>query len=440
MLGHSDKQHPFKGAKAWLPVVQPQRRRLNREWRSVALVVLAGAGLGAGDAARAVGPAGSGLVAPAESAETGSVNPAGLTRLHNPEWVGEVVAFAASSTDEISASTGGSRSVASNGSFAIPAVYYARPWNERLTLGISVSVPAGLGANPGDATIGRYLLEKWTLGYLSLSPAAGYRLNDRLSLGLAFDLNYASYEYESAVFNGPGQPDGAMKLKDSDFGVGFRLGALYEPTPTTRFGLAYRSATTAHFSSTPEFSGLTPLRQSVLDAAGVLTRTISLESRFPQALLAGTYHEFPNGASATLDVAWVEFSQFGLTQASVGNTSITTSNARYNDIWAGSAGLRWPLRGGWTAQVGMAYATSGISDANRTYALRLDRIWGIGAGATYRWTKEKSLAVNLSYYDLGNAPVNVGVAGIGSLSAAYSTNYAFGLNMSFRWERLNRAR
>ena len=86
----------------------------------------------------------------------------------------------------------------------------------------------------------------------------------------------------------------------------------------------------------------------------------------------------------------------------------------------------------------MAFASAGISDANRAYALRLDRIWGVGAGATYRWTKQKSVDVNLSYYDLGSAPVSSGVTGIGSLSAAYSKNYAIALNISFRWERLNR--
>jgi long-chain fatty acid transport protein len=134
----------------------------------------------------------------------------------------------------------------------------------------------------------------------------------------------------------------------------------------------------------------------------------------------------------------VDFSKFGLTpQASVGNTAITTSTGSYNDIWAGSAGLGWPVGNAWTAKIGTAYATSGISDANRTYALRLDRIWGIGAGATYRRTNEKTVEVNLSYYDFGNAPVS---GGIGSLSAAYSTDYAGGLNISLRWERLNGAR
>jgi long-chain fatty acid transport protein len=439
-LSHSGEHHLFAAAELLRLIAHPQRRRLNWKWRTAVLVALAGAGLGAGGAARAVGPAASGLIATADTAETAGNNPAGLTRLQNPEWVGEIVAFASSSTDDISASTGGSRSVASSGSLAIPAVYYARPWNDRLTLGISLSVPAGIGSDPGDATIGRYLLEKWTLGYLSLAPAVGYRLSDHLSLGAALDVNYASYEYESAVLNGPGQPDGTMRLDDHDFGVGFRVGALYEATTATRFGLSYSSSTTSHFSSTPEFSGLTPQRQAVLEATGVLTRTVSLESRFPQALLAGAYHQFSNGAFATLDAAWVDFSEFGLTQATVGNAAITTSNAKYNDIWAGSAGLGWPVGGAWTAKIGIAYATSGINDANRTYALRLDRIWGIGAGATYRWTKDKTVEVNLSYYDLGNAPVTAGVGGIGSLSAAYSTNYAVGLNIAFRWQRPNGAR
>jgi hypothetical protein len=45
----------------------------------------AGGGLGAGGAALAVGPAASGLVAPADTAETANGNPAGLTRLQHPE-------------------------------------------------------------------------------------------------------------------------------------------------------------------------------------------------------------------------------------------------------------------------------------------------------------------------------------------------------------------
>ena len=127
-----------------------------------------------------------------------------------------------------------------------------------------------------------------------------------------------------------------MKLSGSDFGVGFRVGALYELAPTTRFGLVYQNSTTSSFSDTPEFSGLSAARQAALDRAGVLTRRVSLESRFPQAVIAGLYHEFPNRMSVTLDAAWVNFSQFGLTSATLGNTMLSTDNGRYQDMWAGT--------------------------------------------------------------------------------------------------------
>ncbi len=64
-------------------------------------------------------------------------------------------------------------------------------------------------------------------------------------------MNYALYDYQTAVFNGPGQPDGKMELRDGSFGVGFQLGMLYEFSSTTRFGLTYTSSTTSSFSSTP---------------------------------------------------------------------------------------------------------------------------------------------------------------------------------------------
>ena len=166
----------------------------------------------------------------------------------------------------------------------------------------------------------------------------------------------------------------------------------------------------------------------------MLTQPVSLESRFPQIIIAGGYHEFTNHAAATLDVGWVNFSQFGLTQATVGNTSLATTNGRFQDMWMESAGLRWPVNARWDAQLGAAYLSSGVSDANRSFALRLDRIWGVGAGATYRWTRDRTLSVDLSYFNLGPAPVSVGVPGVGSLNASYSTNYAIALKVAYRWQ------
>lgn len=386
-------------------------------------------------AVAANGPAMTGLFATADDAVTAAMNPAGLTRLHETEWVGGIQAFYTASDFNTSAqSVGGSSSNSSSSSLAIPALYYARPVNEALTLGASLTVPSGLGSNPGDSTPARYVLEKWTLGYASLTPAAGYRVNEKLSFGAGVNFNYALYDYQTAVFNGPGQPDGKMELRDSSFGVGFQLGALYELTPATRFGLTYTSATTSHFSSTPELSGLTAQREALLPA-GIRSSPVTLDSKFPQNVGAGVWHEFADGKSASLDAIWVNFSQFGLSSATLGSQSIEVDNQRYNDIWAASAGLKWPLNQKWALRLGAAYASSGVDAQNRSFSLRLDRVIAGGAGAEYRWGKNRVVGANLTYYDLGSAPVSTTIPLLGTVSGEFSSNYAIGLDLTLRWIR-----
>jgi long-chain fatty acid transport protein len=314
----------------------------------------------------------------------------------------------------------------------IPSVYYARPYNEDITLGISLTVPAGVGQDPGNGTPGRYLLEEWTLGYVSLAPAVGYRVNEQLSLGAALNFNYAAYDYETAVFKGPGLPDGHMELSDGDFSFGFQLGLLYEVSPTTRFGLMYRSLSDCEFSDTPELSGLTPEREALLDQ-GIRGKEIGLESEFPQIVAAGAYHEFGNGRSATVDVAWIDFSEFGLTEATLNDTAVATKETQYDDMCAASVGYNWPVNEDWTMRVGVAYVSSGVEDENRSFTFRLDRIIGAGVGAEYRWGSDKALGVNLTYYDLGEAPVQNDLPLLGTLSGEYSDNYAIGFDINLRW-------
>lgn len=384
-------------------------------------------------AAATNGPAMSGLFATADDAETAATNPAGLTRLHNTEWVGGLSAFyTASDFTTTAQSTGGSLSNSSNSSLAIPSFYYARPVNGDITFGISLTVPSGVGSDPGDSTPGRYLLEKWTLGYVSLTPAAGYRVNDQFSVGVGLNLNYALYDYQTAVFNGPGQPDGKMELRDGSFGVGYQFGALYEFSPTTRFGLTYNSSTTSRFTSTPELSGLTPQRVALLPI-GIRSSTITLESEFPQRVGAGAWHGFADGKSASLDLAWINFNRFGLSSATLGSNSIEVNNNRYNNIWAATAGFNWPLDEKWLLRLGAAYVSSGVDTENRSFTFRLDRIWGAGAGTEYRWRKNRILGVNLTYYNLGSAPVISTIPLVGTLSGEFSSNYAVELDLTLRW-------
>jgi hypothetical protein len=43
--------------------------------------------------------------------------------------------------------------------------------------------------------------------------------------------------------------------------------------------------------------------------------------------------------------------------------------------------------------------------------------------------------MNITYYDLGSAPVSTNIPLVGTLSGAFSTNYAIGVDLTLRWIR-----
>ena len=61
---------------------------------------------------------------------------------------------------------------------------------------------------------------------------------------------------------------------------------------------------------------------------------------------------------------------------------------------------------------------------------------GGGIGVEYRWTDNRLLALNLNYYDLGEAPINVEIpVGEGNITGKYTKHESIGIDVSFRWIR-----
>lgn len=383
------------------------------------------------------GPAHSDLTASADSAMTAAANPAGLVRLKQPEWVVQALAFGSDSTFVTTEdSFSGVTEDDSDGSLFIPFLYYARPINEQLSFGFSITAPGGLGSDPNDNGPQRYVLDEWSLGYISIAPALGYRLNDRLSIGGGIGINYSVLQYESAVFNlDPDSADGRMELEASDVSLGFQLGLLWELSPRTRIGAAWRSENSTDLEAVPDFFNLAPGRRMMLEQAGLLDQEIALQNSFPQTLNAGIHHELTGGSTVAVDLLWSDFSEYGFSGLSLGNNEITTEPEIYQDIWAISVGFSRPLRDTWTLKFGGMYLSEPVDDENRTFALRIGNIWGVGIGAERRLAGERVVGINLNYYDLGDAPATVSIPLLGQISGAYTTHEAIGLDFTFRWLR-----
>jgi long-chain fatty acid transport protein len=379
-------------------------------------------------------PAHAGLTAYAENAVTSIMNPAGLTRLESPDWVFQGLVFVSES--EFVQSAPGAPIVTEDDGFLIaPFVYYGRPINDKWAFGISATAIAQ-GEDVGDTGLSKYLVTEWALVTASLSPAFAYRLNDKFSVGAAVNINYTYFFYESAVFNPePGIGDGIMEIEDSDITLSGQLSLLWELSPQTRVGVNYRSENKPEFSDTPKFEGLGPTRQMMLDMSGATATEIAFKSTTPQLLATGIFHEFNNDLRATFDAIWFEFSDFGMTEFRVGDSSVDRKEQEFEDIWAFSAGLEYPLNDRWTIKGGVMGTTQFIKDVNRTKSFTLDQIFAIGAGFDYKWGDNKIVGLNLNYYDMGDAPVQVDIPMLGTMSGQYSENYAIGVDFTFRWIR-----
>ena len=169
---------------------------------SVGAGLLIAATLAVPPALGSTGPAHSALMAPADSALTAATNPAGLTRIEQPDWVVQVIGLSSESTFVTTEDSFAGVTVDDNtGGTVLPLAYYARPINDRLGFGLSFSLTGGVGEDLDDQGPQRYLLDKWSLGAVNVSPAIGYRVNDRLSIGGALNVNYTVFNYESAVLN-----------------------------------------------------------------------------------------------------------------------------------------------------------------------------------------------------------------------------------------------
>lgn len=356
-------------------------------------------------------PALSGRAAEADSAETASTNPAGMSRLGESAATVQLMAVQSFGKFEVDES----RTTVSGGDpddkspLAIPFGYYVKQLDERWHVGISLTVPNGFGADYGNDWAGRYYSDSYSLVYVMLAPAVSYRFDKQLSLGASLGINYVSSESEVAFNNqSPGVGDGRIETDVDGVGFSLTLSALYEIDARTRIGVVYTSESDSDLEGDMKFHNLGPVLKPILEQQGKLNNDIEISNRLPQRIMAGVYHEMDSGNYYTVDGGWMEFSKFGTTNLALNGTDLTYDDSgTYNNIWAMALGLGFPS-GKYTWKAGAFYLSSPVDDDKRTLAMALDRIWGVGGGVSFALQGTRHMDINLNLLDVGEAPVDTG--------------------------------
>lgn len=381
-----------------------------RERRLMVLAALVSVTLSAATA-EAAGPAFTRLIAPAETAQTSYLSPAGMTRLKDPMLSGQLIVGQSFSEFEVDDSrttnTGGNPR--SPKPVVVPSIYYVRPlFSDDWRLGLTLNAPGGFGAQSGPNWAGRYYNDESSLIFIAATATVAYRVTSWLSFGTGLSVQYASSSSKTQVVNpGPTGSNAKLKVDADGVGVGGLASALIEFTDQTRFGITWHSETNPDESPEVRLRGST-LPPAVVDAINRAGNDVNTTLRTPQHIDMGLYHGWGDGWSATLDVIWVDFSRFGLTEFRVEGQDLAVPDSNFQDFWVVTAGVEFPLTSKLNGRLGAMYLEQPVSDNDRTFSFALDRVWAFGGGVVYTRESGSRMDLNLTVLKSGDGSVDTG--------------------------------
>ena len=202
-----------------------------------------------------MGVAGAGANAVASDASTSFHNAAGMTRIKGKEVMGTggllyaTVKFDPDSDTPISGGDGGD----AGGPAPIVGGFYVHSLSDKWKLGANLITITGAVLDYDDDWTGGYLNTEVTLLTMTFYPSVAYRVNDWLSLGGGPQIMYADLEMKAKAPTPNGT--GKVKIDGDDVAFGFSLGALFEVSERTRFGLVYQSEIEPEFDGDVKISG-----------------------------------------------------------------------------------------------------------------------------------------------------------------------------------------
>jgi long-chain fatty acid transport protein len=181
--------------------------------------------------------------------------------------------------------------------------------------------------------------------------------------------------------------DGQAKLTGNDWGYGFNLGALYEPTDKTRLGIAYRSKVDLKIEGDVEVSGLPP----PILSAGNGTQNAKLDLTLPDSLSISGLQQLTPQWTLMADVTRTNWSKLGSLDIKIEDGSSSVTPLQWDDTMRYSLGATYKHNESWQFRTGVAFdetptpnsklRTARIPDADRTW---------LALGANYKFDKQLS--------------------------------------------------
>jgi len=298
---------------------------------------------------------------------------------------------------------------------AIPHGAYSQQYNDRLWFGLTVNAPYGLRTEYSDNWAGRYNAIKSDLTTVNINPSIAWKIDEHASVGFGVSALYADGELTNAIDGGllaalngapvpPGSKDydGKAKLTGDDWGYGFNMGVLLEPSDSTRLGIAYRSKVNLTIEGDAKVSGL-PAPLNGLNG----TNNAKLDLSLPETLSLSGLHQLNPRWTIMADVTWTKWSSLNELDVKIQGGGESLTQLQWNDTTRYAIGASYKYNESWLLRTGVAFDETPVPDAElRTARIPdADRTW-LSFGANYKFNKKLNFDFGYAHLFVDNPDIN----------------------------------
>jgi len=401
--------------------------------------------------AAAQGSAYAGATAGADDITFMAFNPAGLTRHKGSQAALGAAYIAPHSEFSIDGATtvltgtigGGDGGEDGLPNTIAPSAYLSHQFSPRLFGGVSLTVPFGVLTEYDRDWVGRYHAIDSEIKTLDLNPVLAYKVTPNLSIGGGLRIMYAEGRMTNAVdfgtidvaslagaFGGtPTMDDGYADVKGDDIGFGFNFGMLYQVTPSTRVGAAYRSMVATDLEGDVRFNN-GAVGDAISGTFGNFVNTgIVTEVNFPESVSFGIHHDVNPQWSVMAEAAWTRWSRLQEIRVKFDNPLQPDEviNGEWEDSWFLALGATYRHSDKLTARFGVAFDQTPVPHDRRTPRVPdQDRTW-LSVGMQYALGNGSSLDFGYTHLFLPDTSIDLTVADPantvrGNLSGSFSVD------------------
>ena len=257
--------------------------------------------------------------------------------------------------------------------FPVPNFYLVKPLSEKLTFGLGLYSPFGLGTkwkDPENFT-GRYISTDSATKMLTLNPVLAYRLSQKFALAAGAQISFSKVHVEQYIplydpFTFRVEDVGTVSL-DSNWKttLGFNLGLIFRPSSKLSVGMTYRHKQQADYTGKAIFSQLST-GNMVFDA---LVRSylpfdqdvsVNASLTYPSSAVLGIAVYPTERLSLEVDLEYTFWSQYKSMPISFPdheelNPSEETTKEYFHDNITVRFGLEYLLKEGFYLRAGYVY-------------------------------------------------------------------------------------